>query len=209
MISGNPYETMADEYEAWFEENDKLFAAEAEAIRQLLPEFEKGIEIGVGTGLFAHALGITEGAEPTAAMRKKAQARGIRVIDAFAEKLPIAGAVYDVALMVTVDCFLNDVPQAYRETRRILKDEGVLIVAFLDRASPLGEVYERNKMSSPFYANANCHSAQEVRSALESAGFEVCDMRQTVFSLENKEQEVKQGTGEGVFAVLKAKKKLN
>lgn len=69
MKQGIPYEIFADEYEAWFSENHHLFMSEVEAIRRLIPEFDKGLEIGVGTGLFAQKLGIKEGVEPSSAMR--------------------------------------------------------------------------------------------------------------------------------------------
>jgi len=42
---------------------------------------------------------------------------------------------------------------------------------------------------------------------LKEAGFEIVDKRQTIYSLENKNQEIKHGTGEGVFAVIKAQKR--
>lgn len=64
MTQDNPYEILADEYEAWFSENHHLFMSEVEAISRLLPEFRKGIEVGVGTGLFAQMLGIKEGSNP-------------------------------------------------------------------------------------------------------------------------------------------------
>ena len=48
-------------YDEWFKVNDKLFSLELAAIRELLPANGKGIEIGVGTGLFAAKLGIEEG----------------------------------------------------------------------------------------------------------------------------------------------------
>jgi hypothetical protein len=41
---------------------------------------------------------------------------------------------------------------------------------------------------------------------LENAGFSIVDKKQTIFSLENKLQEVKDGIGEGIFAIIKAKK---
>ena len=42
-----------------------FFQSEVSAIQQLLPSIGTGIEIGVGTGLFASALGIKEGVEPS------------------------------------------------------------------------------------------------------------------------------------------------
>lgn len=197
-------EIYVNEYESWFQDNRFIFESELDAIRQLMPPFTKGIEIGVGTGLFAHALGISEGVEPAEAMRSKAQARGIRVYDALAENLPFPDATYDFALMVTVDCFLNDVQQSYRELYRILKTKGSLIVAFLDQASPLGAVYEQKKHDSPFYSSAHFHTAEQIQEALILVGFQIIDTCQTVFTLENQKQEIRTGTGDGIFAVILA-----
>jgi len=204
MNDSNPYETYADEYESWFKENNLLFSSELDAIRQLMPSFEKGLEIGVGTGLFAQALGINEGIEPSAAMRKKAELRGVRVIEALAEALPFACESFDLVLMVTVDCFLKDIQKAYQEAHRILKPGGSLIVAFIDRSSPLGQIYEEKKQYSPFYSHAHFHSAQEMKKILVDSGFKIENSRQTVFTLANQVQEVRTGTGQGVFAVIQA-----
>jgi len=108
--------------------------------------------------------------------------------------------------MVTVDCFLDDVSKAFSEVRRILVSDGIFIIAFLDKATPLGQLYEKNKHLHKSYRDANFHTSTEIVSLLRAGGFEVVDKRQTVYSLENKLQEIKCGVGEGVFAVIKAKK---
>ena len=82
------FESHLDEYEQWFQEHSCLFAAEIAAIREVLPTSGVGLEIGVGSGLFASALGIKYGVEPSAAMRKKAESRGVHVFDGVAERLP-------------------------------------------------------------------------------------------------------------------------
>ena len=41
---------------------------------------------------------------------------------------------------------------------------------------------------------------------LEFAGFEIVEKRQTIYTLENTLQEIKDGLGEGVFAIIKARK---
>jgi len=206
MKQDNPYEMFADEYEAWFSENHHLFMSEVEAIRRLIPEFEKGIEVGVGTGLFAQKLGIKEGIEPSSAMRAKAESRGIVTYNAAVENLPFADSSYDLVLMVTVDCFLQDLGLALREIYRVLKTNGSLIIAFLDHASPLGEVYDKHKESSPFYASASFNSASKIKDLLQHSKFKVIDTCQTVFDLENREQDILPGTGEGIFAVVLARK---
>lgn len=39
MRDDNPYEIYADDYEAWFVENNLFFESELDAIRSLLPDF--------------------------------------------------------------------------------------------------------------------------------------------------------------------------
>lgn len=193
-------------YEAWFKENEALFEAELAAIKQILPTSGKGVEIGVGTGLFSAALGIKDGIEPSENMRKKALERGINVRKGLAEKLPISDETYDFALMITVDCFLDDVAEAFKEAGRILSAGGFFLVAFIDRETSLGKLYDQKKQTSEFYQQAQFHSSLEIKQYMELAGFTVVDARQTIFTIENRPQEVRPGTGDGVFGVIKARK---
>jgi ubiquinone/menaquinone biosynthesis C-methylase UbiE len=63
------------------------------------------VEIGVGTGRFASALGVPLGVEPSESMRRIARKRGIEVISGKAEALPFRDGCLDYVLMVTV-CLL-------------------------------------------------------------------------------------------------------
>lgn len=139
-------------------------------------------------------------------MAAEAIKRGIHIIKAKAENLSIEDGIYDFALMVTVDCFLENVSKAFLEVQRVLVGSGIFVIAFLDRATILGELYEKNKHLDNSYKDANFHSAKEISKLLEEAGFKIQDMRQTIYTLDNKIQEIKNGTGEGLFAVIKAKK---
>ncbi|TJX13045.1 class I SAM-dependent methyltransferase [Tissierella creatinini] len=206
MQKSNPFNTDVAEYEEWFKTNDKLLESELEAIRQLIPISGDGVEIGVGTGIFASRLGIRYGVEPSEKMAAEAMKKGVNVLYGVAEKIPVEDESYQFVLMVTVDCFLDDVPKAFSEVRRILMNNGIFIIAFLDKATPLGELYEQNKHQHKSYQNANFHTSTEIVSFLITAGFEIVDKRQTIYSLENTLQEIKIGVGEGVFAVIKAKK---
>lgn len=194
-------------YEEWFAKNNNIVKSEIKAIKQLLPKSGEGIEIGVGTGIFASALGIKTGVEPSEKMRNKAIERGINTINAYAENIPIPDKMYDFVLMVTVDCFFTDILQAFKEAYRILAKEGFLIVAFIDKNTPLGQIYEEKKASNVFYKNARFHSASEIENLLKITHFKIIDKRQTVFNLENIIQEIKPDVGEGVFAIIKAMKK--
>ncbi|MHB1454594.1 MAG: class I SAM-dependent DNA methyltransferase [Saccharofermentanales bacterium] len=206
MTKENVFDNYGDRYEEWFEKNQHILDSEIEAIRQLLPDIGRGVEIGVGTGIFSARLGILHGIEPSAGMGLKATAKGIEVTQGVAEALPIAEQSYQFALMVTVDCFLQDIAQAFREVWRILSDDGCFIIAFIDRDTPLGVIYEQSKDNDEIYRHASFHSAAEITVFLLEAGFIIEEKRQTVFSFENIRHEVRDGTGDGVFAVIKAKK---
>lgn len=206
MDLNNIFDQNVELYEDWFKANNYIFEAELTAIKQLLPVSGEGIEIGIGTGVFSERLGIKKGIEPSFKMRERAIERGINVIQAFAENLPIQNGAYGFALMVTVDCFLNDILQAFKEVCRILSSDGHFIIAFIDKETPLGRIYDQNKHTNRFYKDAIFRSAQEIKKLLITTGFCVADERQTVFSLDNKSQDIKEGCGEGVFAVIKAKK---
>ena len=203
------FESHVDEYEQWFQEHSCLFAAEIAAIREVLPTSGVGLEIGVGSGLFASALGIKYGVEPSAAMRKKAESRGVHVFDGMAERLPFKAAMFDFAVMITVDCFLTDVGQSFQEAFRILVPQGCFVIAFIDAATRLGKEYEQKKQSSLFYRQAHFHSAGEIKEQLMQAGFRVDAERQTIFTFGNHTQEIRRGTGEGVFGVIMAQKRIS
>jgi len=172
-----------------------------------LPHSGTGIEIGVGTGIFASKTGIKFGIEPSENMAAEAIRKGVSVKIGKAEELPVEDHSYDFALMVTVDCFLTDIPKSFSEIHRILKSEGILIIAFLYKATPLGELYEQNKHLHETYKDATFHTSDEMENLLKESGFIVQSKRQTVHSLENIYQKPIEGCGDGVFCVFKALKK--
>jgi len=200
------YDQHAAEYDAWFDKNESIYRSELQVVRSLLPTSGRGVEIGVGTGRFAQPLGITIGVEPSLAMRAIAEKRGITVYDAVAEALPFSDGQFDFALMVTTLCFLDDVGKAFREAHRFIKPHGSLIVAFIDKNSPLGKLYEQKKQSSVFYRDATFYSVDEVVDYLREAQFNRFTFKQTVFPDLNDTQDiqpVKEGYGEGSFVVVK------
>lgn len=209
MARTAPFDQFSAAYEAWFDEHQNLYNAEVEAIRELLPSFEKGVEIGVGSGRFALPLGIKKGVEPSEKMAEIARSHGIDVIEGVAEKLPLPSESYDLALMVTTICFVDDALAALEEANRILRTGGTLIIGFVDRASALGRVYERNREKSRFYRDATFFTTEALIDLLEKAGFGDFAFRQTLFgeTLEQMDCAVKEGFGEGAFVAVVAKKR--
>ena len=195
----------ATDYDGWFDRHPVLFQSELAAIRLLLPPFEKGVEIGVGTGRFAAALGIRQGLEPLDEYAEIARSRGIEVAKGVAEQMPYADASFDLALMVTVDCFLNDVPKAFAETSRILKEGGTFVVAILDKNGAIAKKYERS--GSPSYQNAHFHSPEEIVGWMTGAGFSDFHFAQTLVAEGPASPEAPHtGVGTGSFAVVLGRK---
>ena len=208
MAKIEPFEKHRDRYEEWFEAHGPLYEEELEALKTLLPPFERGVEIGVGTGRFAEPLGITEGVEPSPKMAEVAKERGIAVTEGVAEALPLSDASYDLALMVTTICFVDDPPKAMREIYRILKPGGHVLLGFVDKETPLGRLYRKNRPKSRFYQQATFFSTEEVLALLKEAGFVECKAVQTLFGpdLEHMRGGVKEGYGEGAFVALRCRR---
>jgi ubiquinone/menaquinone biosynthesis C-methylase UbiE len=204
-----PFEKYSEKYEDWFEKNKFVYGSEIQAIKELFPKVKKSIEIGVGSGKFAVPLGIKTGVDPSPRMRNIAQQRGIKVIDAIAEELPFKDSQFELVLMVTTICFVDNLNLTFREAYRILKLGGYLIIGFVDKDSSLGKLYQQHKEESLFYKIATFYSTKEVVYNLSRVGFKEFNFKQTIFHSLNEIKNVelaKEGYGEGSFVVIRARK---
>ena len=212
MKKNLPFEDHVAEYEAWYEDHPFVFSSEVEALREMLPEGDRltGIEVALGTGRFAKALGIKEGIEPSPNMRAKATRRGIEVVDGVAEHLPYGDLRFDFVLMAFCISYFEDIHVAFREAHRVLKRNGLLIVGFIDRNSTIGKQYEQRKPESTFYKTANFYSVDKVLAELNRAGFKHFKFCQTLFKPLDEIRELepaRSGYGDGSFVVIQAGKK--
>ncbi|MHA1669799.1 MAG: class I SAM-dependent methyltransferase [Promethearchaeota archaeon] len=204
-----PFEKYTSRYEQWFIDNIHVYKSELLAIKGLLPKEKNGIEIGVGSGKFAAPLGIKVGIEPSNKMRQLSLKRGIEVINAIGEFLPIRKAWFDLVLMVTTICFLDDIKKAFEGVYNILKPKGSFIIGFIDRNTPIGIKYQLRKKENVFYNVANFYSVAEVVSFLKIANFTKFEFSQTIFRplFEIKDIEpINPNYGKGSFVVIKAEK---
>ena len=209
MARIEPFEKYSEKYEDWFEKNKFVYGSEIQAIKELFPKVKKSIEIGVGSGKFAVPLGIKTGVDPSPRMRNIAQQRGIEVIDAIAEELPFKDSQFELVLMVTTICFVDNLNLTFREAYRILKLGGYLIIGFVDKDSSLGKLYQQHKEESLFYKIATFYSTKEVVYNLSRVGFKEFNFKQTIFHSLNEIKNVelvKEGYGEGSFVVIRARK---
>ncbi len=209
MAKIGAFEKNLPAYEEWFTDNHFAYLSELEAIKQLIPKNKKGVEIGIGSGIFAEPLGINEGIDPSPTMRTKAFERGLNVIAAAAEQLPYENESIEFALMVTAICFVDNTVKSLNEIYRILKPGGEVIIGFVDKNSPVGKIYLKHKNESLFYKEATFFSTNEIISLLKNAGFSIEKINQTVFGLLHEVTEVQmpeKGFGKGSFVVIRAKK---
>jgi SAM-dependent methyltransferase len=204
-----PFEEHLDEYENWFVENRLAYESELEAVRAHLPEGGRGLEIGVGSGLFAQPLGIGHGVEPSPRMRSAAAGRGIQVVEGVAEDLPFDDGAFDFALMVTTICFVDDARTALEEARRVVRPGGRVVVGLVDRDSPVGRSYQEHQEESVFYRDATFFTTEEVLSLMETVGLVSFRITQTLFHPLDQitaVEEFREGYGQGSFVVLSGKK---
>lgn len=203
------FDTYAAEYDDWFDVHPWVYKSELEAVRKLLPQNGRGVEIGVGTGRFSIPFGITVGVEPSKAMSDIARSRGMTIYDAKAEKLPFDDNTFDFALMVTTICFLDDPQQALKEIRRILRPDGKIIIGMLDKDSPLGKLYEAKKEESKYFKYANFYSVNQVLEWLKISGYNNIHILQTISRKPEEITElepIREGHGDGLFVAILAQK---
>lgn len=212
MLQLDPFVKHAEEYDQWFDQHAAVYDSELQAIKQQmlkLPENIHGIEIGLGTGRFSAGLGIKEGIEPVLSMAKIAAKRGVEVMQGTAERLPYRDLHFDFVLFVTI-CHLDDVSAAFKETHRVLKKGGSIIVGFLDKNQTIAQAYEAKRAYSRFYKHATFYGVNRVNTLLKEAGFREPEYLQTLFGKQEDITELQPpetGYGKGSFVVVKAVKK--
>jgi len=206
-MHGNPFDQFTDEYETWFIENKNTFQSELLALKQAVPVGQKGIEIGIGSGIFAEQLGIKYGIDPSDNMLKHAKNRNLDVKKGFAEDLPYPDNSFDFAVFITSICFIANPTKAILEAHRILKPDGNIIIAIIDRESSLGQLLEKGKNESKFYKDATFYSVPELIKLIEMNYFELTDVFQTLTDPNNEGIESPiEGFGKGSFVVIKGRK---
>ncbi len=176
-MSGEPFDSLVDRYERWFSEGPgrALFPAELEAVRRVAWGAPgPWIEVGAGTGVFARALGVNLGIDPSWLMLTRACDRGVLVAQGVAEALPLRDGSAGTIFLITTLCFLSDARRALREAKYALMPGGSLVVAEIPRDSPWGRLYEeKGRAGSPFYADAKFYTVRETVAMLRAERFRV------------------------------------
>ena len=209
MAKINAFENYYKEYDNWFDLHQDLYSLELKVISQFIPENKNGVEIGVGTGRFAVPLKIQIGVEPSQKMAEQAKKQGIEIYSGTAESLPFLDNTFDLALMVTTVCFVDDVLKSFREVNRVLKTGGIFVIGFVDKESSLGKKYQIKKGESKFYKDAVFYTTDEILAFLNETNFCNFNIKQALFTdngVINKTK-IEEGYGQGSFIAIQAFKK--
>ena len=180
----SPFDSLATAYDAWFEEEGKLiFAIEVKALKEVLTLLPKPwLEVGVGSGRFAQALGIETGIDPSVKLLEMAKRRGITVSRARGEEQFFNKEGFGTVFLVVTLCFADSPIAVLREAHRILKLGGKIVLGLVLRESPWGKSYQIKKLEGHrFYKHATFYSYQEVKRLLMDSGFNIEKVVSTLF----------------------------
>jgi len=184
VAEAEPFDFLAAEYDNWFDGAGKLiFATEAKAFQEILDFLPKPwLEVGVGSGRFAQALGIGSGIDPSARLLEMAGKRGINVRLGRGEQQIFNAASFGTVFLIVTLCFLNTVPSVLREVYRILTADGRIVVGLVLKESPWGEFYgNKKRQGHRFYKYANFYKYDDVVTFLEQSGFSIERVISTLF----------------------------
>jgi SAM-dependent methyltransferase len=184
-MTGTPFDTATENYDRWYDspEGARVFEAEVASLRQVCPLFAGDwLEIGVGTGRFATALGIAEGIDPSPEMLRVAAKRGINTRVGVGENLPYGAHALEGILMVASLCFVADPLQVMRECARVLRGDGVLLIGHIPSDGPWGRSYVKKAASGhPVYSHARFTTVAEATELASAAGFSLQSAASTLF----------------------------
>lgn len=182
------FEEYALEYDSWYLEHSSIFESEARAI-EALGVSGLGLELGVGSGVFASRLGASIGIDPSLNMLFIAKQRRVTVLRTVGEHLPFRNEVFDYVLIVNTLCFLEEPSVAIKEAHRVLKNNGGMILCDVPKDSSWGRfIEEKGKAGHRFYSHAKLYTIVDISHVLEDAGFRAVDAKGTL-SFNPREQE--------------------
>lgn len=169
----SPFDRFPVEYDSWFDLEGKLtFDIEVLALSRALEHLpEPWIEIGVGSGRFAEALGIPTGIEPSEKMKEMAEQRGINVIVGRGEEKLVPDGSFGTAFIIVTICFVDNPRRVLDRASEMLSGSGRVALGLITSESPWALYYLKKKEEGhPFYGVATFFEYREILSMLEEAG---------------------------------------
>ena len=207
------FDPLASEYDNWFDREGKLvFAIEVWAFREVLGLLPKPwLEIGVGSGRFAQALGIETGVDPSIKLLEMANKRGIKVILGRGEQQLFQPRSFGTVFLIFTLCFVKSPSDILKEAYRVLMPGGKIALGLVLKESPWGKFYEQKKRQGHrFYKYAVFYRYKDVVTLLKEVGFAVEKVVSTLFqkpgNVEQMELPKKGFSPNAGFVIIVAKK---
>jgi len=181
----NIFDISTEKYDAWYDSEDgrPLYESELLCLKPLIENALSPIlEIGVGTGRFAEWFPEVIGIDPAFNALKFAQKRGVDVVQAIGEQLPFRDETFRCIMLIVTLCFVQSPIDVLREAKRVLKEDGRIIIGLVPKDSPWGAFYEEKKRQRhPFYSIARFYSFEDVEGMLQDGGLKITRVRSTLF----------------------------
>ncbi len=177
------FDALANRYDEWYERpfGRSAFEAEVACLRRILPPFRQALEVGVGTGRFASALGVGLGLDPSRQELLIARTRGIEPVQGVGEALPFRAESFDLVLLVVTLCFVDEPIRVLGESARVLRPGGSLVLGLILKESPWAQFYlQKAVQGHPIYRLARFYSYDEVGAFLKAAGLRPSQVASTL-----------------------------
>ena len=140
------------------------------------------VEVGIGSGRFAQALGIDIGLDPSRELLYIARDRGAEVLLSRGEEAPFSDGSFGAVFLIATLCFADSAEGILAEAARLLKNGGKVVLGLVLKESPWGQVYQIQKgMGHRFYRYAKFYAYSEVELFLKQTGFHIENVISTLF----------------------------
>ena len=147
------------------------------------------LEVGIGSGLnlrfYSAQVRRVYGVDPSIELQLKARARlaatplEVQFFTQSAEDtLPLPDASVDTAVLTWTLCSIANAPTALQQIKRVLKTGGRLIFLEHGRASDPGVAAWQDRLTPVWKrVGGGCHLNRKIDQLIESAGFQISDMK--------------------------------
>lgn len=198
------FDDYAEKYDAWFLKNRTVLESELALLAYFLKNPGHALSVGCGSGLFEmllrqdYGILIDEGLEPAAGMAEIARKRGLQVQIGLAESMSYPENEFDTVVFNGSPGYIKNLELAFRQTFRILKSGGCIVVLDVPKESSYGLLYNLAKMLKTwdhpllrgvapahpypieFAREANWRTTREKIDLLEKVGFKNFKFAQTL-----------------------------
>ncbi len=208
MSTASLFDDRAAEYDSWYRRHRLTAENEVMLVRYMLQGLPGPcLEVGVGSGFFASAVGCGYGVDPSIEMLRIARSRGLEVALARGEKLPIRSSSVGVVLIVVSICFMDDPVEALREAYRVLMPGGRLVTCIVPAESPLGRYYMRlGRSGHPYYSRARFIESSWLARVATGIGFKLETVKATITYMPwegERREDVRNYTGKEGFMCMR------